>query len=61
MSTEVGYTGGWLADPVYQNVKNSQSGHAESVKVVYDPKTISLRQLLTKYYFKMHDPTTLNR
>ena len=60
-ATEVGYTGGWLPNPVYQDTKNSKSGHAESVKVVFDPKVISLKQLLTKYYFKMHDPTTLNR
>ncbi len=59
--TQSGYTGGWLPNPKYDDTHNSKSGHAESVKVVFDPKTLSLEELLEKWFFRMHDPTTLNR
>ena len=59
--TQSGYTGGWLPNPKYDDTHDSKSGHAESVKVVFDPKTLSLEELLEKWFFRMHDPTTLNR
>lgn len=59
--TQAGYTGGWLPNPKYDDTHDSKSGHAESVKVVFDPKTLSLEELLEKWFFRMHDPTTLNR
>ena len=59
--TESGYTGGWLKDPKYEDTHNSYSGHAESVKVIYKPSVVSLQDLLETHYFRMHDPTTLNR
>ena len=59
--TQAGYTGGWLPNPKYDDTHNSKSGHAESVKVVFDPKILSLEELLEKWFFRMHDPTTLNR
>ena len=43
-STEAGYTGGWLKNPTYDDTHDSKSGHAESVKVVFDPKKLSLRR-----------------
>ena len=59
--TQSGYTGGWLPNPKYDDTHDSKSGHAESAKVVFDPKTLSLEELLEKWFFRMHDPTTLNR
>jgi methionine-S-sulfoxide reductase len=58
--TEVGYTGGAKSTAEYEVVSTGQTGHAESVKVVFDPKRVSYDKLLT-YYFKIHDPTTQNR
>ncbi|HKP64045.1 MAG TPA: bifunctional methionine sulfoxide reductase B/A protein [Polyangiales bacterium] len=60
ISTDVGYTGGSLSSPSYQDVTTGRTGHAESVKIVFDPKVISYEALLG-YFFRMHDPTTLNR
>ena len=60
VDTEVGYTGGTVPHATYEIVKHGDSGHAESVKVVFDPKRISYEQLLG-WYFRMHDPTTKNR
>ncbi|GEM_PF-429852 len=60
VSTDVGYTGGTLANPKYEDTQDSKSGHAESVEVVYDPKKVTYEHLLDQF-FKMHDPTTPNR
>jgi peptide methionine sulfoxide reductase msrA/msrB len=56
ISSRVGYTGGTLANPTYEDVHLGTTGHAESVEVTFDPSVISYEQL-----FKMHDPTTPNR
>jgi peptide methionine sulfoxide reductase msrA/msrB len=61
LETEVGYTGGKTAAPVYSDVKTGTTGHAESVRIVFDPKRLSYADLLEKWFFKMHDPTTPNR
>jgi peptide methionine sulfoxide reductase msrA/msrB len=60
LETEVGYTGGHLENPRYEDTHDSRSGHAEAVKVVFDPDVLSYEQLL-HWFFRMHDPTTLNR
>ena len=60
IETEVGYTGGTLDAPDYEHVKTGRTGHAESIKVVFDPKKLSYEALLA-WFFRMHDPTTLNR
>jgi peptide methionine sulfoxide reductase msrA/msrB len=60
-SIEVGYTGGHLDNPHYEDTHDSKSGHAESVRLVFDPAKLSYEDLLEKWFFKMHDPTTLNR
>jgi methionine-S-sulfoxide reductase len=60
VDTEVGYSGGTLPNPRYSDLKGGHSGHAESIRVVFDPSRISYDQLLG-YFFRMHDPTTLNR
>jgi peptide-methionine (S)-S-oxide reductase len=58
--TRVGYTGGHLPNPRYDDTHDSKSGHAEAVEVLFDPARISYRTLLL-HFFQMHDPTTLNR
>jgi peptide methionine sulfoxide reductase msrA/msrB len=61
LSTRVGYTGGTLPNAQYSDVHTGSTGHAESVEVTFDPAVLSYEQLLEKYFFRMHDPTTLNR
>jgi len=61
IDTEVGYTGGWLENPRYEDTHHSQSGHAEAIRVTFDPTVLSYEDLLEKWFFKLHDPTTLNR
>lgn len=60
IDTEVGYTGGTLPDATYSDVKTGMSGHAESIRVTFDPAVLSYADLLG-YFFRMHDPTTKNR
>src|SRR5262247_4221769 len=61
LDTEVGYTGGWLENPTYEDTHHSKSGHAEAIRVTFDPAVLSYEDLLEKWFFKLHDPTTLNR
>ena len=61
LETEVGYTGGETKSPTYEHVKSGRTGHAESVRIVFDPAKLSYGDLLEKWFFKMHDPTTTNR
>jgi methionine-S-sulfoxide reductase len=61
LDTDVGYTGGWLEHPTYHDTHDGKSGHAESVRVVFDPTVLSYETLLSDWFFRMHDPTTLNR
>jgi methionine-S-sulfoxide reductase len=61
LETEAGYTGGWLANPRYDDTHDSKSGHAEAVRLVFDPRVLSYTDLLEKWFFRMHDPTTANR
>jgi peptide methionine sulfoxide reductase msrA/msrB len=56
LRTEVGYTGGKVANATYQN----HEGHAEAVRIVFDPRKVSFETLL-RWFFRMHDPTTLNQ
>jgi methionine-S-sulfoxide reductase len=61
VDTEVGYTGGWLEHPTYQDTHDGKSGHAEAVRITFDPSILSYEDLLANWFFKLHDPTTLNR
>ena len=58
--TAVGYLGGTLANPTYEDVCTDQTGHAEVVHITFDPAKVSYDQLLNVFW-EMHDPTTLNR
>ena len=58
--TTVGYTGGALANPSYEDVKAGLTGHAESIEIKFDPDRISYDEILD-YFFRLHDPTTINR
>ena len=58
---DVGYTGGWLENPTYEDTHDSRSGHAEAVRVTFDPSVLSFEDLLERWFFRLHDPTTLNR
>jgi peptide methionine sulfoxide reductase msrA/msrB len=60
IATRVGYTGGSTPQANYHSVKTGQTGHAEAVQVLFDPKMTSFHDILL-HYFKIHDPTTLNR
>ena len=56
-----GYAGGKTASPSYEDVSTGSTGHAESVRVVYDPAVVSYGQLLQVFFSVAHDPTQLNR
>ena len=60
LTTRVGYTGGEMPDPTYQDVCSGRTGHAEAVQIEFDPDQISYRKLL-EVFFSHHDPTQLNR
>lgn len=60
LSTEVGYCGGDMPNATYELVKTGRSGHAEALKIVFDPNVLSFRHLLFEF-FRMHNPTTPNR
>ncbi len=61
LETSVGYTGGVTEHPTYDDVHTGRTGHAEAIRVIFDPEKISFRQLLDDWFFRMHDPSTLNR
>jgi peptide-methionine (S)-S-oxide reductase len=61
VSATSGYAGGTVASPSYEQVSSSNTGHAESVKIVFDSSQVSLGQLLKVFFSVAHDPTELNR
>ncbi len=60
VSTMVGYAGGTVENPTYEKVCYTNTGHAESIDIIYDPTVISYEQLLDVFWTS-HDPTTLNK
>jgi peptide-methionine (S)-S-oxide reductase len=61
ISATSGYAGGSMQNPSYEDVSSGRTGHAESVRVVFDPEQISYGQLLKIFFSVAHDPTQLNR
>lgn len=60
VNTEVGYTGGHTEDPTYRDVCSHTTGHAEALRIGFDPSVVSFEQLL-EVFWAMHDPTQVNR
>jgi len=60
IDTEVGYTGGKLENPRYEDVKTGRTGHPDSLEVKFDPEKIGYEEIL-ELFFRLHDPTTVNR
>ena len=60
IETAVGYAGGQTAEPGYYDVCSGQTGHAEVVRVVFDPERVSYEQML-ELFWQVHDPTQVNR
>ena len=60
ISAVSGYTGGKIENPTYKQVCTGETGHAEALQIVYDPKKISFDELL-EVFWQTHDPTTLNQ
>lgn len=60
LAAESGYMGGHTPNPTYKDVCSGRTGHAEVVRVTFDPQALSFRELL-EVFFAIHDPTTLNR
>jgi peptide-methionine (S)-S-oxide reductase len=60
VETQVGYAGGVLANPTYQDVCTGKTGHAEVLQVAFDPKEVPYERLLA-VFFENHDPTQMNR
>jgi len=58
--TTVGYIGGKTANPTYQQICTGTTGHAEAIEIMFDPTKLNYEAVLG-YFFRMHDPTTLNR
>jgi len=59
-SVESGYMGGATANPTYEAVCSGETGHAEVVRITFDPRQVSFKEIL-EVFFVIHDPTTLNR
>lgn len=60
ISTRVGYTGGHVQNPTYQQVCSDKTGHAEAIEIEFDPNVVSYGQLLD-IFWENHNPTTMNR
>ena len=61
LETDVGYTGGDASATTYDQIHDGTTGQAEAVRIVFDPRVISYAELLEKWFFHMHDPTTADR
>lgn len=60
LQTEVGYMGGQVDNPIYDDLCSGKTGHTETVKVVFDP-SLTIYEKLARYFFEIHDPTQVDR
>ncbi len=60
LAVESGYTGGEIPNPTYRQICTGETGHAEVVKLTFDPSVVTYREIL-EIFFTIHDPTTLNQ
>lgn len=60
VSTQVGYIGGPVDSPLYEEVKTGNTGHSEAVQILFDPSLVTYEEILN-LFFRLHDPTTKNR
>jgi methionine-S-sulfoxide reductase len=60
INTDVGYSGGDVESATYNSVKTGKTGHAEAVRIEFDPQIVSFEKIL-EHFFKLHDPTTKNQ
>ncbi|PGG97928.1 peptide-methionine (S)-S-oxide reductase [Helicocarpus griseus UAMH5409] len=60
LDAKVGYCGGDTTHPSYRSVCSGKTGHAEALRIIFDPSIVTYRQLL-EFFYRMHDPTTPNR
>ncbi|MBS3075912.1 peptide-methionine (S)-S-oxide reductase MsrA [Candidatus Pacearchaeota archaeon] len=60
IETEIGYTGGYAKNPTYEQVSSGKTGHAESIKITFNPKKISYEKLVD-IFWKIHNPALINR
>lgn len=60
VKTTVGYTGGQLPNPTYEQVCSHTTGHAEATRIEFDPQKVTYHDLV-RHFFRMHDPTQVNR
>lgn len=61
LKTTVGYAGGTTENPTYKEVCTGKTGHAEAIEIEFENTQIAFEELLEKYFFRMHDPTTVDR
>ncbi|MFN7729966.1 MAG: peptide-methionine (S)-S-oxide reductase MsrA [Bdellovibrio sp.] len=61
LKTRVGYTGGKVQNPTYEMICTGETGHAEALEIQFENTVLTYTEVLEKYFFRMHNPTTMNQ
>jgi methionine-S-sulfoxide reductase len=61
VETRVGYTGGQVPNPTYKMICTGETGHAEALEIKFENTVLTYADVLEKYFFRMHNPTTMNQ